>query len=64
VPPRLDYIETQSLHQCSRRQAKEWCQLLGNLHPVVDWSTVHLTLTLSLLKDYKCQQVNFVQAYT
>jgi hypothetical protein len=32
--------------------------------PVVNWSTVRRTMILSLLKDFKCRQVDFVQAFT
>jgi hypothetical protein len=32
--------------------------------PVVNWSTVRLTMILSLLKNFKCRQVDFVQAFT
>jgi hypothetical protein len=32
--------------------------------PVVNWSTVRLTMILSLLKHFKCRQVDFVQAFT
>ncbi len=32
--------------------------------PVVNWSTVRLVLTLSLLNGFKTRQVDFVQAFT
>jgi hypothetical protein len=32
--------------------------------PVVNWSIVCLTMILSLLKGFKCRQVDFVQAFT
>jgi hypothetical protein len=32
--------------------------------PVVNWSTVHLTMILSLIKNFKCHKVDFVQAFT
>jgi hypothetical protein len=32
--------------------------------PVVNWSTVQLTMILSILKGFKCRQVDFVQAFT
>jgi hypothetical protein len=32
--------------------------------PVVNWSTVWLTMILSLIKGFKCRQVDFVQAFT
>jgi hypothetical protein len=32
--------------------------------PVVNWTTVRLTMILSLIKGFKCRQVDFVQAFT
>jgi len=32
--------------------------------PVVNWLTARLTMILSLLKNFKCRQIDFVQAFT
>lgn len=32
--------------------------------PIANWSTVRLTMILSILKGFKCHQVDFVQAFT
>jgi hypothetical protein len=55
---------TQSSHQHVWWEAATWHELLGAYAPVVNWSTVRLTMILSLIKGFKCQQVDFVQAFT
>ena len=55
----------ESSSQCSWQQATIWRKLLGDIRPsCVNWSTVHLVLTLSILHNFKSRQANFIQAFT
>jgi hypothetical protein len=62
MSPRLDNNQKERMDQCARRMMATWNQLWETYAPMVNWSTVHLVLTMIQLNNFKTSQFNFVQA--
>lgn len=61
MTPRLDNNQKERMEMCTEDDVT-WNQLWETYAPMVNWSTVHLVLTMILLNNFKTRQFNFVQA--